>query len=32
MDPYDVGLIVFGCIALVGVFIVLLDRRLKGKG
>lgn len=31
MAPYDVGLLVFGSIALVGILIILLDTGLKGR-
>jgi len=32
MNPYDIGLLVFGAIALVGILILLLDKGLKSKG
>lgn len=32
MTPYDIGLFVFGVIALVGILILLLDRGLKSRG
>ena len=32
MNPYDIGLLVFGAIALAGILILLLDKGLKGKG
>ena len=32
MNPYDIGLIVFGVIALAGILILLLDTGAKDKG
>jgi hypothetical protein len=32
MNPYDIGLLVFGVIALAGILILLLDKGLKSKG
>jgi hypothetical protein len=32
MNPYDIGLLIFGAIALVGLLILLFDRGLKSKG
>jgi hypothetical protein len=32
MTPYDIGLLVFGVIALAGLLVLLLDTGLKSKG
>ena len=32
MTPYDIGLFVFGIIALAGIVVLFLDKGLKGKG
>ena len=32
MTPYDIGLVVFGAIAVAGILILVLDRGLKSKG
>lgn len=31
MAPYDIGLLVFGVIALAGILVLLLDKGLKSK-
>ena len=31
MTPYDIGLLVFGVIALAGIWVLLLDQGLKSK-
>lgn len=32
VTPYDLGILVFGVIALAGVLVLLLDKGLKSKG
>jgi len=32
MTPYDIGLLVFGVIAVAGILILLLDKGLKSRG
>lgn len=32
MNPYDIGLIIFGSIAVAGIVILLLEKRTQGKG
>lgn len=32
MTPYDIGLLIFGVIALAGILVLLLDKGLKSKG